>query len=461
MSRIFLAIALAASCIGSRHAFSHEVGTWVVVARATPMKIGKETLQTIAVGEIGPVLDVQGDWLWISLESTGWISSKDTMTPPKAIEFFTGRITRNPRDTDSCLGRGVSKIADGWCAEAIEDINVALRLDRRNARAWKERGRAQLGLGCIEKALADLDEALRINPRYADAWYLRGSIRADNAQVQDGISDLSECVRLNPNHAAAYRNRGAAWCKMEKFEQVILDSSEAIRLNRKDGIAFQNRGAGLMEQGRYEEALADANEAIRLSGHRIGFNNRGFIHAKLRHFSQALSDYRAAIELDPTYLRPRVNRVDLFIETRQFANALGELAEILRIDADNFYALQTRTRLLACCPEADFRDGNRAVADASRACELGGWKYPGQLDLLAAAYAEAGEFDKAIEWQTKALQASHDDQKRTGYSARLKLYEEHKPYRFDLPALVEGSGKTGEVSPVAREPDSAPSAERR
>jgi tetratricopeptide (TPR) repeat protein len=425
------------------------------------MKVGNETLQSIAAGETAPVQEVHGDWLWISLESTGWISSKDTCTPPKAIELFTNRLARNPRDIDSYIGRGASKIADGWYAEAIEDFNVALRLDRSNERAWKERGRAQLGLRCTEQALADFDEALRINPRYADAWYLRGSIRADNAQVQDGLSDLSECLRLNPNHAAAYRNRGAAWCKLEKFEQVILDSSEAIRLNRKDGIAFQNRSAGLMEQGRYEEALADANDAIRLCGHRIGFNNRGFIHAKLRHFSEALSDYRAAIELDPAYLRPRVNRIDLFIEMRQFANALADLAEILRIDTDNFYALQTRARLLACCPEADFRDGNRAVADAIRACELGGWKYAGQLNLLAAAYAEVGEFDKAIEWQTKALQASHDDQKRTEYSARLKLYEEHKPYQFDLPALVEGSGKVGEVPPVAREPDSAPSAERR
>ena len=39
---------------------------------------------------------------------------------------------------------------------------------------------------------------------------------------------------------------------------------------------------------------------------------------------------------------------------------------------------------------------------ATRACELSEWKEATHLGTLAAAYAEMGEFDKAVEWQEKA-----------------------------------------------------------
>ncbi len=51
------------------------------------------------------------------------------------------------------------------------------------------------------------------------------------------------------------------------------------------------------------------------------------------------------------------------------------------------------------------------------------------LATLAAAYAEVGDFDKAVEWKEKAIQlyANADDRKKG--EERLKLYKEKKPYR--------------------------------
>ena len=65
---------------------------------------------------------------------------------------------------------------------------------------------------------------------------------------------------------------------------------------------------------------------------------------------------------------------------------------------------------------------------ARRAYELA--KGPTELAALAAAHAELGEFDQAVEWQTKAVAAAPktlSDQ----YRERLKLYQHKKPYRFE------------------------------
>ena len=80
------------------------------------------------------------------------------------------------------------------------------------------------------------------------------------------------------------------------------------------------------------------------------------------------------------------------------------------------------------CPLAEFRDGQAAIAHATRACELAGWKDSDFIDTLACAYAEAGQFDQAIHWQSKICQEAPDNQ---DFASRLKLYQEGKPYRND------------------------------
>jgi len=50
------------------------------------------------------------------------------------------------------------------------------------------------------------------------------------------------------------------------------------------------------------------------------------------------------------------------------------------------------------------------------------------MDTLAAAYAEAGDFDAAVKWQQKALAIIADSYKPE-CRTRLELYKSGKPYR--------------------------------
>jgi tetratricopeptide (TPR) repeat protein len=85
----------------------------------------------------------------------------------------------------------------------------------------------------------------------------------------------------------------------------------------------------------------------------------------------------------------------------------------------------------ATCFDARFQDGTKAVEDATQACELTGWKNALEIQVLAACYAETGNFDKAVEWQTKARNMVSEKDK-ADYQARLNLFEAHKPYREEV-----------------------------
>jgi tetratricopeptide (TPR) repeat protein len=89
--------------------------------------------------------------------------------------------------------------------------------------------------------------------------------------------------------------------------------------------------------------------------------------------------------------------------------------------------------LLAAGPD-EIRDGREAVEHATTACELTNWMAPRCTDILASAYAEAGDFAKAIDYQEQALAFPKFAQEQGVYARqRLELYRCNLPYR--APAL--------------------------
>lgn len=115
-----------------------------------------------------------------------------------------------------------------------------------------------------------------------------------------------------------------------------------------------------------------------------------------------------------------------------FDGALTDFNETLKIDPSHAGAQIDLALLMGTCPDEKLRDGKHAVEYATKACKKVNWKGANWLDILAAAYAESGDFDKAVEWQQKAIeQAAPKDMAE--FESRLKLYQNKKPYR--QPAL--------------------------
>jgi Flp pilus assembly protein TadD len=98
-------------------------------------------------------------------------------------------------------------------------------------------------------------------------------------------------------------------------------------------------------------------------------------------------------------------------------------------DAGNVRAVNGLGWLLATCADSEVRDGRDAVTFAQKAVSATNRKDPSILDTLAAAYAEAGQFAKAVSVQNEAIGLNQDATLKEGMTKRLKLYESNSPYR--------------------------------
>src|SRR5205814_4193515 len=106
-----------------------------------------------------------------------------------------------------------------------------------------------------------------------------------------------------------------------------------------------------------------------------------------------------------------------------------EYREAIRLDPKSALAHNNLAWMLATGSDG-VRNGKRAVQHATRACELTAWKNSVFLDTLAAAYAEAGDFARAVEYQTKAADLAVGDKKQEAdLRRRIGLYERKQPYR--------------------------------
>ena len=157
------------------------------------------------------------------------------------------------------------------------------------------------------------------------------------------------------------------------------------------------------------------------------------IWASKKEYAKAIADYNSAIRINPRYALAYVNRGDTWGHARlrpapspTIKSACPQSRQLRHLD-------QTGTALGDLSLVATMGDGLRAKEAATKACELTRSKNPTCLTTLAAAYAEAGEFDTAIKWQTEAQHfASDADPKAKAESGRvLALYQAKKALRTD------------------------------
>jgi len=114
-----------------------------------------------------------------------------------------------------------------------------------------------------------------------------------------------------------------------------------------------------------------------------------------------------------------------------FDGTISDYEKTIRLNPQHAWAHNNLAWLLCTVPDAQYRNGRRAVKLAKDAVRLSKRKEHFIVDTLAAAYAEVGRFTDAVKVQKEALEMlpPDDSKNRVDYKARLELYKSGRPYR--------------------------------
>ena len=328
----------------------------------------------------------------IALASAGLANLADTFKSGRALILSTAL----------CVVAVLATLT--WRQAAMYgDIDTLWRTTlARNSGCWMAHN--NLGMVLFEKG--QLDEAIRhyrrtleMQPDFWDADYNLGTALLGKGQVDEAIFYCDKAVRMEPNDPDAHVAFANALLQKKRTDDAIAHYQKAVAIRPDYFFARYGLGHALLEKGKLDAAIEHSRAALLIQP------NNADCHTVL------------AIALD---------------EKGQWAEAIQHYEKALEISPQSISALNNLAWLLAAGSNASLRNGARAIQFAQQADQLSGGTNVLVLRTLAAAYAEAGQFGKAIETAHAAMQlgqSQRDDSLATELQQEIALYELGLPYR--------------------------------
>ncbi|MCA9743251.1 tetratricopeptide repeat protein [candidate division KSB1 bacterium] len=328
------------------------------------------------------------------------------------------------------------------------------------------------------RQVANADDAIISSYGY---WQLAELAVVQN-ELKESLDLLLKSIELNPNLREVRSMLAAVYTRLGDQQKASLQSKQLDLLPERmpipdrfveqlqaEGVSafwFSQHGRRHLDFGNYEAALsafqmenrikpsADSHNSLGMTYQYLGqhaeaaahfrkaiemrkdyveaFNNLAVSLYSMFQKQQAVDTLKRAIEIKPEYAEPYLNLGTFHIMEGQSLQAITIFNEAM--EKAN-YDLRIGGRLawlLATSKRDDLRNGKKAVELAKEVNEVTDYLHPDNLDILAASYAEAGAFSRAVEIASKASELAHNAKmanlaKQIDY--RLDLYKKHQAYR--------------------------------
>jgi tetratricopeptide (TPR) repeat protein len=321
----------------------------------------------------------------------------------QARQHFVEAQAINPRNDRARLNLINLLMAQGESAEALSYLRAALE-------RHPDDDFAHLWLGCLysrehpQEALYHLEQARQLRPDNAAIHFFLGQLLRSEGKLEEAVQEFRETVQREPDFAHAYFELGATLCRLGRWQEAAENLSRALEL--------------------LPEALNDPADTSSLSTQHI----RNATEAEyLREFGLALYEigemqkaqvqYRIALKVQPDW-PDRLNRLAWDAVTRS---------------------------------PRDVRQSSEALVSAKKVCQATAFQQPNFLATLAAAYAEAGQFQEAVDTASRALDlaiASNQEPLAGQIRQQLRRYEQNRPLRQAGGVSAGGGLINGSVKPV-------------
>jgi Flp pilus assembly protein TadD len=147
------------------------------------------------------------------------------------------------------------------------------------------------------------------------------------------------------------------------------------------------------------------------------------------HLNDAIPLFRDALRFDPRSADAHYNLGVALEKQGQLAVAADHFRRALQLKGDWPAALADLAWLLAATRDERVRNATEAIQLAERLAMLTERRDASALDALAAAYAAAGQFDRAVATVEEALNLTPSGPSAAGMVGRRELYRQGQPYR--------------------------------
>jgi len=241
-------------------------------------------------------------------------------------------------------------------------------------------------------------ERKELTTQFAAANFNLGMTLVSSGDFTEAANYFKRTIELEPDHVEALINLGAVFGRTRNVELAVKSLQRAVELSPDSIPARVNLAAALSASGE---------------------------------FAAAVPHYEAILLAEPNSANAHSHMARSLVELGRIESAAEHLATAVRLNPHDFAATLTLAWLQATSPIDAVRDGASALKLAQRLHSASGGENPMVLDVLAAAFAEQGDFASAKATISSAVARLGDRNPsvRQTLLDRLKQYEAHQPHR--------------------------------
>ena len=318
------------------------------------------------------------------------------------------------RNAETLYGYTLAKNPGAWMAH----FNLGLILDRR---------------GQADAAFEHYQRTVRLRPRHHKAHTLLARDYTKRNELDKAVEHYLAALEINPRLLTANINLGNIYASRGQYQQAIQHYRQALSVRSPLPEANFALGNTLLAMGdftaaaeQYRLALAGGPDDAPTRA------NLGVALLQLGRLDDAVAEFEAALSLQSELTETRLLSAAALSRLGDHAAAADTLRRGLELSPQEAKLIGALAWIMCTCPDHAVRNGPEALALAERLVQVTGRRDAGALKTLAAAYAEVGRFDQALQNArlARALAVAFNDRHLVQQIDRqIAAFQNRQPYR--------------------------------
>jgi Flp pilus assembly protein TadD len=270
-----------------------------------------------------------------------------------------------------------------------------------NSRAYSTIAYHLIGQHKYAEAIELCKLVIAYDPQYAATYPKLAYAYLQIGRSDEAVRVLNKAIALDADFADGHFTMGLVRQGQQRFDEAVDLYVKAIKLDSHQPRYYHNLGLALMNLQRYQDAEKAFQSAVHLKPHDVQSSHAlGYVQAKQGKYRDATVMWHHALDLNPA-----------------FWPSACQLAWIY-----------------ATCPDDSVRDGHEALRLVLEMMAVHREPNAVTLEILAAAHAEIGQFDQAIDaaeqMQNLPVIPGTTIIPSTGRAERLASYRAGKAWRM-------------------------------
>lgn len=239
--------------------------------------------------------------------------------------------------------KGEELISRGNYADAIPILNTLLNVDSTIHEAWFLRGVARYYQNDLVGAGNDFSKCLNINPLFSQAYQYYAMVLQQLGKSVESIECIQKAIELRPASAQYLFTYGVILFQQEQYHDALYAFNQVLKIDDRIPDAWVNRGTTRLMLSDSSGALTDYTAAINLNPFNANpYLRRGALYAQQSNYPLALQDLNQAIGIDSTLAQAYFTRALVYYYQKHYSQALSDLNKVLQLEHRNTLALFNR-----------------------------------------------------------------------------------------------------------------------